>query len=57
MDRGGGGVELLLEVLEAAKGLVNGILERAGSKFAAIPLPLRGSRSEVVPEERVVNVS
>jgi len=52
-----GSVELLLEVVEAAKRLVNGVLQRTGLQNASISLVLRCSRGKVLPEQRVVDMS
>lgn len=53
LDAGSGSVEFLLEVVEAAKGLVDGILERARLELAACTC----SRGEVLPKEGVVDVT
>ena len=57
LDGGGGGVELLLEVVERAEGLDNGVLERAVAERAAVALALGGRAREVLPEEGVVDVA
>jgi hypothetical protein len=57
LDTCRGGIELLLERFERTEGLVNGILERTRLQGTTVTLPLAGGRREVLPEERVVDVS
>ena len=57
LDARGGGVELLLEVLEGAEDGGDSLLERAVLEDTAVALALRGRGREVGPEERVVNVA
>ena len=51
LDARRGGVELLLQVVQSTEGLDDGIVERAGSKDATIPLALALGGSKVGPEE------
>jgi len=48
---------LLLEGVEAAESVENGFFERAISKGTSVTLAFACSRSKVLPEERVVNVT
>jgi len=57
LDGSSGGVELLLEGVEAAESVENGFFERAISKGTSVTLAFACSRSKVLPEERVVNVT
>ena len=57
LDTKSGSVELLLEDIETAKRLVNGILQRTGLQSASIALVLRCSRGKILPEQRVVDMS
>ena len=56
MDTSSGGIELLLEVVEATKSLIDGLLERSVNKLSAVAA-LLSRRSEVLPEQRVVDVT
>lgn len=57
LDSSSGGIEILLERIERTKGLVNSILKRTRVQGATTTLTLAGGRCEVLPEERVVDVS
>lgn len=57
LDTGGGGVELLLEVVEGAEGREDRRLEGSVLQDTAVTLALGGGGREVLPEERVVDVS
>ena len=57
LDTSGSSVEFLLEGVNAAKGFLNGILERSSREGSAVSFALRVSGSKVLPEERVVDVS
>lgn len=50
------GIERLLEAVEAAERLIDGVLERAGLEDTAAAA-LVGGRRHVLPEERVVDVA
>ena len=56
LDGRSGGVELLLEGIEGAPLLDDGLLEGAVAEGAAVALALRRGGREVLPEERVVDV-
>ena len=57
LDSGGGGVELVLESVDAAECAFDGVFERAGREGAALTLPLGSGGSQVLPEERMVDVT
>lgn len=57
LDPSSSGVKLLLEVINTAERLINGDLERASFQHAAVALPLRRGRREVLPEQGVVDVA
>jgi len=57
LDPSSSGVKLLLQVINTAERLINGDLERASFQHAAVALPLRGGRREVLPEQGVVDVA
>lgn len=57
LDAEGRSVELLLEVIEAAEGLLDGLLQGAVLELASGALALLGGRSEVGPEQGVVDVA
>lgn len=57
LDARGGGVERLLQVVEAAERLVDSLLERAVVQLSAVALALRRRGRKVRPEEGVVDVS
>jgi hypothetical protein len=52
-----GGIKLLLEVFEAAKLLLDSSLERAGLESASASSALGRSRGEILPEQRVIDVT
>jgi hypothetical protein len=57
LDTQGSGVELLLEVIERAESLLDGLLERTVLEDTTVTL-VSGSRGgEVLPEQRVVDVT
>jgi hypothetical protein len=57
LNTSGGGVELLLERIERPKGLHDGIPEDTRLQGTTVTLALIGGRREVLPEERVVDVT
>lgn len=57
LDGRGGRVELLLEVVERAEGLRDGLLEGAVTESTTVALALGGRAREVLPEEGVVDVT
>lgn len=57
LDGSGGGVELLLEGIEGAPSLEDSLLERAFTESTAVALALGGGGREVLPEERMVDVT
>jgi hypothetical protein len=50
-------IELLLELGKRAKGGIDGFLERARLERPADALALRRSGSEVLPEQRMIDVT
>lgn len=57
LDASSGSVELLLEVLEVTESSLNGGLERTVLEDTSLTLVRRGRGSEVLPKERVVDVT
>ena len=57
LDTESRGSELSLEVLERTEGLDDGILEWTVTEDTASALALGGGRREILPEERVVDMS
>ena len=57
LDGRSGGVELLLEGVEGAPLLDDGLLEGTVTEGAAVALALGRGGREVLPEERVVDVT
>lgn len=57
LDTGSGGVEFLLEVVEGAESLSDGLLERTVGEDTTVALTLGLGTSKVLPEERMVDVS
>lgn len=57
LNTSGGSVELLLEGLNGTPLLLDSGLEGTVTEATAVALALRRSRSQVLPEERMVDVS
>lgn len=56
LNTSGGSVELLLEIVEATERLVDGRLQRAILQSTSGTLAFRGSRSQILPEQAVVDM-
>lgn len=57
LDGSSSSIELLLHVLNTAKRLVDGLLQGSIAQKTAIALAHLGGGREVLPEERVVDVT
>lgn len=57
LNTGGGGVELLFQVIETAESVNDRIFQRAVLESAPIALALRCSRSQVLPEQGMVDMA
>jgi hypothetical protein len=57
LDPSGGVVELGLEFIDAAECAFDSVFELAGSEDAAVAFPIGGGRGQVLPEERMIDVT
>jgi hypothetical protein len=57
LNTSGGGIELLLERIERPEALHNGVVKRTSLEGTTITLALAGGGRQVLPEERMVDMT
>jgi hypothetical protein len=57
LNTSGGGIELLLERIERPEALHNGVIKRTSLQGTTITLALAGGGRQVLPEERMVDMT